>query len=105
MSSIFQSDKPKYPKPDDPNSFLVREKERIRDVENQRLEEQRPESNFLIESNRRQMERARANRNAADYNLLFVDTRPQTKEDAVIELRQEIAALQKKVSFLESEKK
>jgi len=51
------------------------------------------------------MERARANRNAADYNLLFVDTRPQTKEDAVIELRQEIAALQKKVSFLESEKK
>jgi len=37
MSSIFQNDK-KYPKSNDPNSYLVKEKEKARDIEVERLE-------------------------------------------------------------------
>jgi len=88
-----------------PVEFVVVEKQRLLDEQINNEQQYTGGSNFLIETQKRQAVYERSQRWATDYNSMFRDTRPQTKEDAIGEMRQEIGALQKKVAFLEAEKR
>jgi len=87
-----------------PNEFTVIEKQRVSDEQEKEKSQYTGGRNFLIETDKRQMEYARSQKSAADYNSMFRDTRPQTQVEIIAELKDEIDLLKRKVSFLESEK-